>query len=112
MDFLKENLKSSLLISAKNNEGINELKNELTSLANTGVLRNNQTIVSNSRHFEALNKALTEINHVQKGIDDNVNSDLIAIDIRQTLMHLGEITGKVTTEDLLGNIFANFCIGK
>ena len=112
IDMLNEIIKNTLLLSAKNNEGINELKNELTSLANTGVLSNNQTTVSNSRHFEALNKALKEINNVQKGIDDNLSSDLIAIDIRQALMHLGEITGKVTTEDLLGNIFANFCIGK
>ena len=75
-------------------------------------MSNNQTIVSNSRHFEALNKAQEEINNIQKGIDNNLSSDLIAIDIRQAVLHLGEITGKVTTEDLLGNIFANFCIGK
>ncbi len=112
IDTLNETVKNALLLSAKNKEGINKLTEELTSLVNTGVLSNNQTIVSNSRHFEALNKALTEINNVQKGIDDNLSSDLIAIDIRQALMHLGEITGKVTTEDLLGNIFANFCIGK
>ena len=124
MDVLKKeeisNLKSLLkfrdsnllFLSAKNKEGIQELKNKLTELTNIGVLSNNQTIVSNSRHFEALNKALVEINNVQKGIDNNLSSDLIAIDIRQALSYLGEITGKVTTEDLLGNIFANFCIGK
>ena len=111
-EFLIQNLDTLLLLSAKNKEGINELKEELTSLVNTGILSNNQTIVSNSRHFEALNKALVEINNVQKGIDDKLSSDLIAIDIRQALYYLGEITGKVTTEDLLGNIFANFCIGK
>ena len=112
IEFLTQNLDSLLLLSAKNKEGISELKDELTSLVNIGVLSNNQTIVSNSRHFEALNKALVEINNVQKGIDDKLSSDLIAIDIRQALFYLGEITGKVTTEDLLGNIFANFCIGK
>jgi tRNA modification GTPase len=112
VDTLNDLIKNTLFLSAKNKEGINKLTEELTSLVNTGVLSNNQTIVSNSRHFEALNKALTEINNVQKGIDDHLSSDLIAIDIRQALMHLGEITGKVTTEDLLGNIFANFCIGK
>ncbi|MDH5412893.1 MAG: tRNA uridine-5-carboxymethylaminomethyl(34) synthesis GTPase MnmE [Flavobacteriaceae bacterium] len=111
-EFLIQNLDTSLLLSAKNKEGISKLKDELTSLVNIGVLSNNQTIVSNSRHFEALNKALVEINNVQKGIDDKLSSDLIAIDIRQALFYLGEITGKVTTEDLLGNIFANFCIGK
>ncbi len=112
IDNLHKTIKNTLLLSAKNNEGINELKNELTSLVNTGALSNNQTIVSNSRHFEALNNALIEINNVQNGIDNKLSSDLIAIDIREALSYLGEITGKVTTEDLLGNIFANFCIGK
>ncbi len=103
---------SLILLSAKNKDGISTLKNKLTSLANTGALSNNQTIVSNSRHFEALNNALIEINSVQNGIDNELSSDLIAIDIREALSYLGEITGKVTTEDLLVNIFANFCIGK
>ena len=109
---IQQYLNNPLFISAKDDLGISELKTQLTSLLNTGALSNNQTIVSNSRHFEALTKALTEINNIQKGIDTNLSSDLIAIDIRQALHHLGEITGKVTTEDLLGNIFANFCIGK
>ncbi len=109
---LKSQISNLLLLSAKNKEGIQKLKNKLIELANLGALSNNQTIVSNSRHFEALNKALIEINHVQNGIDTNLSSDLITIDIREALSYLGEITGKVTTEDLLGNIFANFCIGK
>jgi tRNA modification GTPase len=109
---IQQYLNNPLFISAKDDLGISELKAQLTSLLNTGALSNNQTIVSNSRHFEALTKALAEINNIQKGIDTNLSSDLIAIDIRQALHHLGEITGKVTTEDLLGNIFANFCIGK
>jgi len=112
IDKVKNVIKNPLLLSAKHNEGVSQLKNELISLVNIGVLSNNQTIVSNSRHFEVLNKALAEINNVQQGIDNKLSSDLIAIDIRQALFHLGEITGKVTTEDLLGNIFANFCIGK
>ncbi len=109
---LKSNIQQSILISSKEKTGINKLKDELTKLTNIGALSNNQTIVSNSRHFEALNNALLEINNVQNGIDTNLSSDLIAIDIREALSYLGEITGKVTTEDLLGNIFANFCIGK
>ena len=101
-----------LLISAKTKEGIDLLLNQLTDLVNTGALSNQQTVVSNSRHFEALTKALEAINEVQKGMDQNLSSDLLAIDIRQALYHLGEITGEISTEDLLGNIFANFCIGK
>jgi len=112
IEFLNKTIKNTLLLSAKNKEGIEELKNQLTSMVNIGALSNNQTIVSNSRHFEALNNALTEIGNVQNGIDTSLSSDLIAIDIRQALSYLGEITGKVTNEDLLGNIFANFCIGK
>lgn len=103
---------SFLFLSAKEKIGIHELTSTLTHLANKGALSNNETIVSNSRHFEALNDALKAIKEVQKGIDKNISADLFAIDIRQALFHLGEITGQVTTEDLLGNIFANFCIGK
>jgi len=101
-----------ILLSAKNKTGIDTLTEKLTDLANIGVLSNNQTIVTNSRHFEALNNALNSLNEVQKGIDQNIPSDLFAIDIRQALFHLGLITGEITTDDLLGNIFANFCIGK
>ncbi len=101
-----------ILLSAKNKTGIDDLIKNLTDLANIGALSNNETIVSNSRHFEALNNALNALYEVKKGLDNNISSDLFAIDIRQALYHLGEITGEITTEDLLGNIFANFCIGK
>lgn len=101
-----------ILISAKEKTGLDTLLNHLTNLVNTGALSNQQTVVSNSRHFEALNKAYIALNEVQKGMDQNISSDLMAIDIRQALFHLGEITGEITTDDLLGNIFANFCIGK
>lgn len=101
-----------ILLSAKNKQGLEILLQHLTALANTGSLSNNETIVSNSRHFEALNNALNSLMEVQKGIDNEISSDLFAIDIREALYHLGLITGTITTEDLLGNIFANFCIGK
>jgi len=101
-----------ILLSAKHKTDIASLITILTELANKGALSNNETIVSNSRHFEALNNAFNSIKEVQKGIDNNISTDLFAIDIRQALFHLGEITGEVTTEDLLGNIFSNFCIGK
>lgn len=101
-----------ILISAKQKTGLDNLLNHLTDLVNTGALSNQQTVISNSRHFEALNKAFTALNEVQKGMDHDISSDLMAIDIRQALFHLGEITGEITTDDLLGNIFANFCIGK
>ncbi len=109
---LKTKNSELLFLSAKNKTGIDDLIQNLTDLANIGALSGNETIVSNSRHFEALNNALNSLQEVQKGLDNNISSDLFAIDIRHALYHLGEITGEITTEDLLGNIFANFCIGK
>ena len=109
---LKTQFSNLIILSAKQKTGIHELTLTLTKLANKGALSNNETIVSNSRHFEALNNAFNSIKEVQKGIDNDISTDLFSIDVRQALFHLGEITGEVTTEDLLGNIFANFCIGK
>ncbi|MCM2301643.1 MAG: tRNA uridine-5-carboxymethylaminomethyl(34) synthesis GTPase MnmE [Flavobacteriaceae bacterium] len=99
-------------ISAKTGEGIHELTLKLTSLVQTGALSSGDIIVSNSRHYEAFSNALKALNEVKKGLDSNIPTDLIAIDIRQALFHLGEVTGQISTDDLLGNIFANFCIGK
>ena len=101
-----------LPISAKQKTGIDELKNQLLSFVNTGALRNNETIVTNTRHYDSLLKALEEIQKVRFGLDNNISSDFMAIDIRQALFHFGEITGQVSNDELLGNIFANFCIGK
>ena len=100
------------LLSAKEKTGIEALKEKLVSFVNTGALRNNDTIVTNSRHYDALLKALEEIIKVKEGMDMELSGDLLAIDIRQALYHFGEITGEITSDDLLGNIFANFCIGK
>lgn len=112
-ELLAKTVKSSvLLISAKSGTGIDELKEQLLKFVNTGALRNNETLVTNSRHYDALLKALEEIEKVQMGIDAGLSGDLLAIDIREALYHFGEITGQVTNDELLGNIFANFCIGK
>lgn len=108
-----ENLNVTLeTISAKNKQGIEELKNQLLSFVNTGALRNNETIVTNTRHYDSLLKALDEIQKVKYGLETNLSSDLMALDIREALYHFGMITGQVTNDELLGNIFANFCIGK
>lgn len=103
---------TSLLLSAKTGTGVEELKSTLLNFVNTGALRNDETIVSNTRHYDALLKALEEIQKVQQGLDSGLSGDLLAIDIRQALYHFGEITGEISNDDLLGNIFANFCIGK
>ena len=101
-----------ILLSAKQNRGVDDLKNQLLSFVNTGALRNNETIVTNTRHYDALLKAFEDIKKVQYGLDSNISSDLMAIDIREALYHFGLITGQVSNDELLGNIFANFCIGK
>lgn len=101
-----------IFISAKENIGLDELKNQLLSFVNTGALRNNETIVTNTRHYDSLLKALEEIQKVNFGLQTNISSDLMSIDIREALYHFGMITGEVTNDELLGNIFANFCIGK
>ena len=103
---------SSLYLSAKTGQGVDDLKRALLAFVNTGALRNNETIVTNTRHYDSLLKALQEIQQVQAGIDADLSSDLLAIDIRQALYHFGEITGEISNDELLGNIFANFCIGK
>ena len=112
VSYLTSQISNLHLLSAKTRRGVDELKAALLDFINTGALRNNETIVSNTRHYDALLKALEEIDKVQEGIDSNLSGDLLAIDIRQALYHLGEITGEITNDDLLGNIFANFCIGK
>jgi len=110
---LQSEIEDVMLISAKNKTGIEDLKKELTSLVNLGALSNNETIVTNSRHFEALNNALQAIISVQIGIDMEITTDLFSIDIRECLCHLGTITGEYDVDkDILGHIFSNFCIGK
>ncbi|PWH82551.1 tRNA uridine-5-carboxymethylaminomethyl(34) synthesis GTPase MnmE [Algibacter marinivivus] len=101
-----------ILLSAKHKIGVDKLQDKLLSFVNTGALRNNDTIVTNSRHYDSLLKAFEEIDKVKSGLETGLSGDLLAIDIRQALYHFGEITGEITNDDLLGNIFANFCIGK
>ena len=112
-DVLLTDIDELLLLSAKNKTGVDALKSELTSLVNTGALSNNETIITNSRHFEALTNALQAIVAVQEGIEHNISTDLFSIDIRECLRHLGNITGDYDVDkDILGHIFSNFCIGK
>ena len=112
LNTINNNALPVLSISAKKEESIDQLKKSLLDLAGKEALDKNQLIVTNSRHYDILLKSLEEIIKVQKGIDQNLSGDLLAIDLRQALYYLGEITGKVSNDDLLGNIFANFCIGK
>jgi tRNA modification GTPase len=101
-----------LFISAKEKESLETLTVNLLDKAEISILDSNQLIVTNSRHYDILQKSLKEISNVQEGINRNLSGDLLAIDLRQALYYLGEITGEVSNDELLGNIFANFCIGK
>ena len=109
---IKEDLENAIFISAKNNKGITELKEKLLTFVNTKELSNNATIVTNLRHYNELLLSLNEIDAIIDGMKEGVSGDFLAINIRQALFHLGNITGEVTTDDLLGNIFGKFCIGK
>lgn len=101
----------TLFISAKRNENINLITERLLETVQVNEI-DDKTIVYNLRHFEALEKAGKSIIAVTEGFINNVPSDLVAIDIKQALHHLGTITGEVTNEEILGNIFSKFCIGK
>ena len=109
---IKDNFKDALFISAKKDEGIEILKERLLTFVNTEQLSNNETIVTNLRHYEELQLTLHEINSIINGLNSGLTGDFLAINIRQSLFHLGSITGEVTTDTLLGNIFGKFCIGK
>ena len=109
---IEEDLKNAIFISAKNNEGIETLKEKLLTFVNTKEFSNNETIVTNLRHYDELQLTLKEINTIIDGIKKGISGDFLASNIRQALFHLGSITGEVTTDTLLGNIFGKFCIGK
>jgi tRNA modification GTPase len=109
---LEKELPSALFISAKTKEHMEDVTASLLNLVNAGALKSSDPIVTNTRHYSALLKALEEITKVQQGVEAGISGDLLSIDIRQALYHFGEITGEITSDDLLGNIFANFCIGK
>lgn len=100
-----------LAISAKEGQGIEELKSELTALIKAG-LDTTSSVITNVRHFDALTSAQASLHEVRTGLDNSITGDFLAVDIRKALHHLGEITGEITVDDLLGNIFGRFCIGK
>ncbi|MFA8436777.1 MAG: tRNA uridine-5-carboxymethylaminomethyl(34) synthesis GTPase MnmE [Marinifilaceae bacterium] len=101
-----------LFISAKKQENIETLTNELLRAVNLKQLNEQDVIVTNARHYEALQNALESILRVLDGLQTQIPTDFLAQDIRECLHYLGEITGDISTDEVLGNIFKNFCIGK
>lgn len=98
-------------LSSLNKHGMDELIERLKQFIQTNK-SGNDIVVSNIRHYEALQQASTALEHVLQAINMQMSGELLSLDIRKAIFHLGEITGEITTEDLLGNIFSKFCIGK
>ncbi len=108
---LKEK-ESLLFISAKKKSGLDDLRKNLSEVIVKEKLNSESVIITNIRHYEALQNVSESLARVMTGLKDQIPEDLIAIDIRQAIHYLGEITGEITTDEILGNIFRNFCIGK
>jgi tRNA modification GTPase len=101
-----------VLLSALNKENLDQLKTRILEAVSLGKVGEDQTLVTSLRHYQSLRGASNALNDVLKSIEQGVTNDLLALDIRTALHHLGEITGEITTDDLLQNIFSKFCIGK
>jgi tRNA modification GTPase len=99
-------------ISAKENKGIDVLKDKLHESSVNNDVNTDNTVVTNARHLQALLKMKESLTAIINGLDQNIPGDLLSIEIRTCLFHLGDITGEVTSEDKLDYIFSNFCIGK
>ena len=109
--FSKEDI-SSIFISARQRSGTDELQQTLIEAAHLPTITQNDVIVTNIRHYEALSRALDAIHRVQNGLDANISGDFLAQDIRECIFHLSDIAGEVTNDMVLQNIFQHFCIGK
>jgi tRNA modification GTPase len=100
-----------IFISAKRKENINLILERLVEVVAEMKIQDT-AVVSNVRHYEALNGALQSVETVLTGLSSGVSSDLVTVDLHTALYHLGEITGQITTDEILGNIFGRFCVGK
>lgn len=105
-------IKDVLFISAKGRVNINELKKRFVHLFDSRAVNVTETVLTNARHIQALQHTQSALEKIQDGLSNNLSGELLAVDIKNALHHLGLITGEVTTDDLLANIFSKFCIGK
>ncbi|MFA6125705.1 MAG: tRNA uridine-5-carboxymethylaminomethyl(34) synthesis GTPase MnmE [Bacteroidales bacterium] len=103
---------SGIRISARNGEGMKELEDELLRLVNFKALEDSDVVVTNARHYEALTKAQTALFRTLSGLNMGTSGDFLSQDIREAMHYFGEITGQISTDEILGNIFQHFCIGK
>lgn len=101
-----------ITISAVENQNMQDLKDELSSYVEHLKSEESNVVITNQRHFEALGKSLDAVNKVKEAIIFQISTELLAYELRNALEHLGEISGEVTNDEVLGNIFSKFCIGK
>ena len=111
-NILLEDTDSLIFISAREKSGLENLRNLLSEITVRGKLSSDDVIITNIRHYESLMRVSESLGRVINGLENHIPEDLIAIDIRHAIHYLGEITGEITTDEILGNIFRNFCIGK
>lgn len=105
-------INKTVSLSAKCKEGIDQLQSLLIEAAHLPAISSSDIIVTNVRHYESLTHALEAIRRVQEGLSTGLSGDLISQDLRECIFHLSDIVGEVTTDEVLGNIFKHFCIGK
>jgi len=108
----KEAFPGTIFISAKMNSGIELLKEKLFITAGGGSILSENIVITNARHYSALQEVQTSLNEIMEGIKKGISGDLLSPDIRRCLHYLGEITGEISNEDMLDYIFSKFCIGK
>jgi tRNA modification GTPase len=104
--------KDFISISASKQTNIQQLKDKLLSYFHIDTIKSGDVVVTNLRHYQSLMHTNESLERVLKSMSDGITGDFLAMDIRQSLHYLGEITGAITTDDLLENIFSKFCIGK
>lgn len=111
-DLDKSSVEQGIIISAKNGDGINELKQTLVQTARKTMMADDDVMLTNARHYEELKAVKEALAKVNEGLTAKIPADLLAVDLRDALDHLGAITGETTSNDLLANIFSRFCVGK
>jgi tRNA modification GTPase len=111
-DICRPDVENGVMVSAKYGQGIDEIKSLLVKTVREKILKNTDVLLTNARHFEAMSKVINALDEVRKGLEANLTPDLIVIDMRDALYHLGTITGSVASDEVLSSVFSRFCIGK
>lgn len=111
-DLFKPDIDKGIIVSAKTGEGIDKIKQTMVRAVHEKLKNKTDVMLTNVRHYEALKKVLAALGEVKKGMEVDLTPDLLVVDIRDALYHLGTITGKVAPDEILSSVFSRFCIGK